>query len=395
VSLAIAALIFYTREQPRSAEAPDSIECPSDRILSSPTRHRSGARPSTLEEGLDRRACRTLVREVTSTRREPVDYQFELLEADLLQLPGIVDSNSPAYWSGEAMMVLNSAWGETYRSWGDSADNLAEPELVALPLLERPGSVWMEATWRDPSDSTLYGWYHFEPEDLECQTAPIIGAAVSYDDGLSWENRGFVIQSAYGEDCEYDNGYFTGGSGDFSVVVGPNNRHLYFLFTNYGGPIEQQGIAIARSRIEDRGQPGRVIKYFNGAWTEAGLGGEVTALFPSSTSWKGPRVESFWGPSVHWNTYLNSYVALINHTDGEQWQQEGVYISFSRDLLNWTPPRKLLDANDWYPQVIGLGPEETDRVAGQTVRVYVGGLSVFVLQFSDASRDASSYRVAP
>jgi hypothetical protein len=325
------------------------------------------------------------VREASSTRRrEPLDYQFELLEADLLQFPGIVDSNSPAHWSGEAMMVMNSAWGETYRSWGDSADNLAEPELVQLPLLDRPGSVWMEATWRDAGDGTLYGWYHFEPEDLECQTAPIIGAAVSYDDGLSWENRGFVIQSAHVEDCEYDNGYFTGGSGDFSVVVGPSARHLYFLFTNYAGPVEQQGIAIARSRIEDRGQPGRVFKYFNGAWTEAGLGGEATALFPSSTGWLGPHVESFWGPSVHWNTYLNSYVALLNHTDGEQWQQEGIYISFSRDLLNWTPPRKLLDANDWYPQVIGLGPEETDKVAGQTVRVYVGGLSAFVLQFKDS-----------
>jgi hypothetical protein len=200
--------------------------------------------------------------------------------------------------------------------------------------------------------------------------------------GFTWEDRGIVLAPGYGLDCDYDNGYFTGGNGDFSVILGANRRFFYFLYTNYAGPVSQQGVAVARSTVDDKGQPGTVFKYFNNNWTEPGLGGRQTILFGTSTGWKGPFVESFWGPSVHWNTYLNSYVVLLNHTQGEQWAQEGVYISFSRDMTRWTEPRKILEVNDWYPQVLGLGTGETDAIAGKMARVYVGGISDFIIQFT-------------
>jgi hypothetical protein len=260
-------------------------------------------------------------------------------------------------------------------------DNLTEPLLVQLPQLERPGQVWMEAVWTDPATSVLYGWYHFEPADLDCQTAPIIGAAMSFDAGLSWIDRGFVISSAYDIDCEYDNGYFVGGSGDFSVLLGPNGRFFYFLFSNYAGPIEQQGVAVARSLAIDRGQPGTVLKFHGDAWSQPGLGGEVTPVFGTDTGWRGPYVDALWGPSLHWNTYLGSYVVLLNRTAGEQWAQEGIYISFSQNLTSWTLPQKLLESNDWYPQVLGLGEGETDSRAGQFVRIFVGGVSTYMLEF--------------
>ena len=35
--------------------------------------------------------------------------------------------------------------------------------------------------------------------------------------------------------------YFSGGHGDFSVVLDREQKFFYFLFTNYGGPVETQG----------------------------------------------------------------------------------------------------------------------------------------------------------
>ncbi|HYP09358.1 MAG TPA: hypothetical protein VER03_24245, partial [Bryobacteraceae bacterium] len=35
----------------------------------------------------------------------------------------------------------------------------------------------------------------------------------------------------------------------------------------------------------------------------------------------------------------------------------------------------------WYPQVLGLGPEETDSIAGQRARLYVFGESNWELRF--------------
>jgi hypothetical protein len=230
----------------------------------------------------------------------------------------------------------------------------------------------------------MYGWYHFEPHDLECYplTAPLIGAALSYDGGMSWEDQGLIIDNPYGYDCAFDNEYFVGGAGDFTVILGPGGEHFYFLYSTYIGPSEELGVAVARSSYEDRGQPGSVWKYFDGAWDEPGLGGVNTALIPSEEDWAGPEFDAFWGPSVHWNTYLQQYVMLLNRSDSRYWRQEGIYIAFSDDLVSWTSPERIIESNDWYPQVVGLGSNGTDSVAGRFMRVFVGGVSRYVMEFS-------------
>jgi hypothetical protein len=50
--------------------------------------------------------------------------------------------------------------------------------------------------------------------------------------------------------------------------------------------------------------------------------------------------------------------------------------------VDWTTPRRLFEANAWYPQVIGLGPDGTDKLAGRLARIFVGGVSQFVIEFA-------------
>jgi hypothetical protein len=373
---------FLLRPRPR--------EC-GKRYVGEVSRHTPVNQVTTRGEALRTRVCTSEVdvfgAPVSLWTLADEQVQVRVYESTEARFAELVDSNSPAFWVDGRLRVINSSPFGSFLSEGENVEQLADPVPVHLPIPERPGTVWMEAVWQDAASSLLYGWYHFEPADLDCfpLTAPIIGAAISRDGGLTWEDRGFVIDNGYDYDCAFQNDYFVGGSGDFSVILGPDGEYFYFLFSNYMGTPEEVGVAVARSKRIDFGTPGTVWKLYRGAWTEPGIGGRSSAIFRSTTGWQGPQVDAFWGPSVHWNSFLGKYVALINRANDQFWGQEGVYLSFSTDLMNWTEPEKILESNDWYPQVIGLGQDGTDTVAGRYVRVFVGGLSTFILEFSKSS----------
>jgi hypothetical protein len=247
---------------------------------------------------------------------------------------------------------------------------------------------WIEATWVD-EDGTVYAWYHHEPPGV-CKgsnlTAPQIGALVSRDGGRSFVDLGIVLSNAHRPDCSAQNGFFAGGNGDFTVVLGRSKQYFYFLFSNYAGPISEQGVAVARMSYQFRFNPvGAVKKYYAGEWLEPGLGGRVSPIFPAKVEWSAFDTDAFWGPSVHWNSYLNKFVMLLNRSCcSPGWVQEGVYVSFNNTLSNpegWSEPVKILSDVGWYPQVIGLGPGGTDKLSGQTARLYVYGVSNWRLIF--------------
>ncbi len=321
----------------------------------------------------------------------PEDINFELQPASPLTMPAPVDSNSPAFWVRNELYLLNSAGG-VRRSQGSDQSDLSAPENAHL-VLAYLWPTWIEAVWRD-SNGVLFAWYHQEQHGV-CDgidlAVPRIGAAVSFDDGKNYQDLGIVLESGDGVDCTAQNGYFAGGHGDFSVVLDQRRQFFYFLFSNYGGPLENQGVAVARMAFADRYNPaGHVWKYFEGDWSEPGLNGRVTPAFPANVAWQSAETDAFWGPSVHWNSYLESYVVLLNHSCcAPGWPQEGVYISFNSQLSDpsgWTAPQQVMGGGRWYPQILGVAPGETDRFAGRVARFYMYGRSDFTIVFSKPGR---------
>ena len=319
-------------------------------------------------------------------------YAF-VAPASPVQLPKVIDGNTAAMWANGELHIFHST-GVPTRSKGPDQFNLGNTEPIAFDSEEHK-PVWFEAVWRD-SDGTLFLWYHNEPGGV-CAgnklTFPRIGAAISYDDGKTVQDLGIVLESGDAPDCGSKNGFFAGGHGDFSVIPDRENKYFYFLFTNYGGALSEQGVATARMAFDDRYQPGGAVKkYYNGAWDEPGRGGHMTAIFPAATSWQDAGTDSHWGPSVHWNTFLNQYVILMNHACCEPgWPQVGIYATFNADLANpwkWTVPWRILDIEGiahkpgYYPQVLGLEPDGTDTVAGRVARLYVHGESHHEIVFS-------------
>ena len=311
----------------------------------------------------------------------------EVRQASQIDMPGQVDSNSPAWWKDGELHLLNSTGNGPASSTGADQFHLGEAAPIRFSHIN-PWPTWMEAIWVDPSGPIL-GWYHQEHFGIcpgTTLSAPHIGAAISYDGGASFYDLGQVIASGDPIDCSSQNGYFAGGQGDFSVILDRDRKYFYFLFSSYAGPLESQGVSIARMAYESRFAPvGSVYKHFNGDWTEPGAFGQSTPIFPAKVSWQSPNANSFWGPSVHWNTYLQSFVVLLNHsccTSG--FPQDGIYASYSTNLsdpTSWTKPERVVKNTGWYPQVLGEEANGTDRSAGRVARFYIYGHSTMEIVF--------------
>lgn len=307
-------------------------------------------------------------------------------------MPRPADSNSPAFWRDGRLHWFNSHGGPSL-SAGPSQFGPWEPRPTRMAdAQDQPH--WIESVWPD-DDGALWGWYHTEPLGLvpgTTLTAPRIGAFISTDGGASLRDLGVVLASGDPLDPMAKNGYFAGGHGDFSVIPDRDRHYFYFFFDNYAGAAATQGVCVARMALDDRRKPvGKVWKYHNGEWREAGVGGRVTPIFPVKKAWSAADPDALWGPSVHWNTYLSCYVMLLSHAAGEPgWSQQGIYVSFCADLSKpetWTTPRKILDKAEFpqwyffYPQVMGTGAGGTDTLAGQVARLYVGGVSQWEIEF--------------
>jgi len=307
-------------------------------------------------------------------------------------LPKVIDGNTAAMWANGELHIFHST-GVPTRSKGSDQFHLGNTESVNFDS-DAHKPVWFEAVWRD-TDGTLFLWYHNEPGgvcDGNDLTLPRIGAAISHDNGKTVQDLGIVLESGDPANCDAKNGFFAGGHGDFSVIPDRDHNYFYFLFTNYGGELDEQGVVTARMSFSDRFQPGSAVrKYYNGAWEEPGRGGHMTPIFPASAAWSEENTDSHWGPSIHWNTFLEKYVILMNHACCKPgWPQVGIYASFNADLArpqDWVFPWRILENSEiehqpgYYPQVLGLEPGGTDTLAGQFARLYVHGESDFEIVF--------------
>jgi hypothetical protein len=317
------------------------------------------------------------------------------------------DSNSPAVWElvdgRPTFFLFTSFAGWPTLHVGTQVTTLRSHAGIEFESSPPPG-IWMEAIIPD-IDGTWYGYYHQELPARVCddstRTLPRIGAARSRDYGRTWEDLGIILEAPDGwHDCETLNRYFVGGVGDFSAILDRDHKDLFFFFSQYGNRESTQGVAVARLAWANRDRPvGRMSVWWRGStWvptrrmrTEAGdLAYSYPAgvpIYPAQDGWHDDRiVDAFWGPSVHWNSYLEQYVMLLNRARDTDWSQEGIYIAFAKSLTDpasWSTPQRLIGGGLWYPQVIGLEiGEGTDKIAGGRARFFMGGRSQYFIQFS-------------
>jgi hypothetical protein len=353
----------------------------------------------------------------TPSARDQGEPFAALVAAPTVAFPSDTDSNSPAIWDmvrGQwRLSLFNSVAGGTHLSEGRNVQQLTGLGAVSFAAAAPPGGFWFESVIRDADG--WYGFYHNERADVVCpgtgKVWPRIGAARSEDRGRTWVDLGPVLETpADSTRCVTNNHYFVGGVGDFSVVLDPGRTFAYFYYTQYVEAEGRVGVSVARMAWADRDAPaGRVDVWTDGVWLPPALAepaapavdddaapatGPDAWVFPLATPimaagdrWDNGNggVNVFWGPSIHWNTHLQTFVMLLNRAISNDWKQGGVYISFNArvdDPSGWSAPERILSGGAWYPQVMGFTDGQgTDTVAGPSARFFMSGRSDYTIVF--------------
>jgi hypothetical protein len=179
--------------------------------------------------------------------------------------------------------------------------------------------------WYDASTQTLYAPLHGEMVAASTGVRREVHLASSTDLGLTWKYLGAIITSPdelgiKHPETEQSGLYWDGGDGDQQLYIDTKGGYAY-LYTNHyywpklGSPAKPfMERRVARCSLDDKLAPGKWKKWYDGDWSEPGIGG------------KGSPVNAY---AVTYNTYLKKYVAL----------NFGSSISVCSDLADqdWSP----------------------------------------------------------
>lgn len=238
---------------------------------------------------------------------------------------------------------------------------------------------WPFTLWSD-NNGKWYSYMHTE-DAVQVTTGQTghgsdlrtIALWTSTDNGANWTYEGVAlsIDSDYAVPGNLQVSWpRNGGTGDHKLIASPDGQYLYILYTvfSYEDPATTNdychgNLAIARAELDEEGRPGPFYKYYNGQFSESGVGGHETWIMSKT---EGPYYTDNSQRTVMWNTYLNRYVMIsadrIHHLN----------ISYSEDLIHWTQPEIFLQEESGVPILYAnlISFDSNDMVGGKSVWVY-------------------------
>jgi hypothetical protein len=218
--------------------------------------------------------------------------------------------------------------------------------------------------YEDPTSGMRLMVYHAE-KHFGSRYSVDLGLAASVDPkGLAFYDLGPIVtpnipvgQNPYSSDL---------GGGTFAIKDGQFNVYFRDYLANPEDGFSSE-LAVARAPLADllsnsiNGIQTSFTKYYNGGWTEPGIGGRSSALEVGNPA--------NWWSDVSYNEYLDEMVLVSS-----QWQAGGtgpdLYLATSPDGVNWSARQPLvLDAGEqMYPTIVSTG--SNPQVTGQSFYVY-------------------------
>lgn len=227
------------------------------------------------------------------------------------------------------------------------------------------GYAGIYGAWRDPGTGEIRAIYHAEDQE-EMNRLPngvngfyaSVGLAISGDQGSTFRKAGRILTGHQPKD---GGGRPDQGCGEPSLVADRGQQFLYCFYDDHS----REGnrgvqIALARSPIADKGAPGTWMKYYEGGFSEPGIGGRETPVVDAR-----PAADALF-PNVTYSKALGKYVMVFNilyYSDLREGQaaKGGIFTAFSEDLIHWSSPQLLVHGLSiaqidreviWHPAIV-------------------------------------------
>ncbi|BBO31912.1 hypothetical protein [Lacipirellula parvula] len=217
--------------------------------------------------------------------------------------------------------------------------------------------------YTDPASGKRLMIYHAEKHASSGQDFySVLGMAISTDSqGLNFRDLGLVVEPDVPMSQRTQS--IDVGGGSFAVM----NNQLYIYYRDYlegGGSSE---LAVARAPLADifnnasTYQGTSFSKYYDGGWTQPGLGGKSSPLEVGNPG-------NAWS-SVSYNDYLGGLVMMSSAWPNMNGNND-LYMSSSTDGVTWSPRQVVVSTpgEQMYPTLIGTGADPTHT--GQSFYAY-------------------------
>ena len=271
-----------------------------------------------------------------------------------LQSPQVIDgpnnrtdTPSRAFWNGSEFSMYVGG-GHTYnmrgpdmRSVSEAWDFYADASASLTPgsagAFDDGGAWLLHAEVATENTNLVRGWYHAEQCRGGASNRKTMAYCESADGGRTFQkvcaadttrnypNNQFITSwTGYNGNTNRDH------TGDGRIARVGDYYYCYFMPV-VGGASPH----VARSAVADHGRPGTWWKYFdpagdggrNGTWSEPGLGGRSSSLFPATAG-------IVYGREMTWNDGLNRFMLEAHGFSVPGCS--GIYLSFStNNLFGW------------------------------------------------------------
>lgn len=205
------------------------------------------------------------------------------------------------------------------------------------------------------TNGKLYAFYHAEDHQGMPSLGPgrpngyyaTVAVAESSDDGHSWTKLGPVIVSAKPKEFKANPNHNARGVGLPGITVDRSGKYLYLYYTDqsFSNPAGNQ-TSVARADLTVGPPiPGSFSKYFQGSFSEPGIGGQETHVLSAA---RRQRSFAMYANPSYVST-LDRYITVFNilnrreHIEpGEAPTISGIYLAQSQDGLNWSRGTQLI-----------------------------------------------------
>ncbi|WP_084713277.1 discoidin domain-containing protein [Streptacidiphilus rugosus] len=290
----------------------------------------------------------------------------------------------------------------------------------------------LSGVWVDPDTGNWYGLVHneFTPQPFgDGLHYDAVDDAVSTDQGRTWTIKGHVVTSPFstrrGDTAQFPGATYYYGDGDQRLFVDNAGGYFYAFYATRvldksgGGTVWLQHVA--RAPISGKMASGSWQKWYDGAWSQPGVGGKESDIIPADGGGSGyvspagdyapgnagtvatqvaagtmPDNSQLAVMNVAWDAYLGKYIGTPQNNIAQATGTLTPLHFYATDSLatqKWTDMGLVTgDPNGaWYRWMLDPANRTSSTVVGRTFRSYCAYYcSTDTAEYSDITIDPAS-----